>query len=189
VNVRRLAPLILVAVLAACGGSPAATSGGAPGQDGPAASEEGPAASVDGGGAPGEPAASADAGQDSDFCALLTEEDIESATGYPVLSTEPSDIGCVWTLDPGNGLPGLEHVSVLVHEPGGQERFAFLETGGHETVPGIGDGALRQNSNNGGTIWALSCDRMLTWTFLFGIATEDPIPLVLPLVEQAVAVE
>ena len=178
-NVRRSALPILAAVLAACGGSPAATSGGATGQEAPAASQE----------APGEPAASAEAGQGSDFCALLTEEDVESATGYPVLSTEPSDIGCVWTLDPGNGLPGLEHVSVLVHDPGGQERFAFLETGGHEAVPGIGDGALRQNSNNGGTIWALSGDRLLTWNFTFGIATEDPIPLVLPLVEQAIASE
>ena len=176
---------MLAAVVSACGGNPGTIADAPASQDFPAPSLSGDSGDSGPGGQP----ASADAAQGSGFCSLLTEEAVESATGYPVLSTEPSDIGCVWTLDPGNGAPGLEHVSVLVHDPGGQERFAFLETGGHEALAGIGDGALRQNSNNGGTIWSLTGDRLLTWNFTFGIDTDDPIPLMLPLVEQAIASE
>lgn len=178
----RLVPVILLAMLAACGGGPSSTTG-------LTNSQVVASPSVGDGGAPGDAPASAGAGSGADFCSLLTNAEVEDATGYPVLSAEPSDIGCVWKLDPGNQLPGLEHVSVLVHDPGGRERFAFLETGGHEALPGIGDGALKTNSNTGGTIWALSGDRLLTWNFTFGIDTDDPIPLVLPLVEQAIASE
>lgn len=128
-----------------------------------------------------------DGGGAIDPCRLLTDEEIERTTGYPVLNRKTvagsggfSPPGCVWELKSGKGIPGLHRISIDVIRSGGRERFKLMNA--LTPVAGLGDGAVKTGGNTDGTVWAVAGDFMVTLRYALPVDTADPDPLVLPLV-------
>jgi hypothetical protein len=128
-----------------------------------------------------------------DACALLTAEEIEDATGYAVLDTEPAggagrDAGCTWAVDADPSLPGLYSIRLEVMASGGQDQFDFLAQAYDpplEHVPGIGDDAITTATIPDGAIYVLAGDRLVTLAFSLPLSVDDPYSLVLPLLGPA----
>lgn len=132
--------------------------------------------------------------QATDSCALLTPEQLEQATGYGALSSEPAfgmgfAPGCRWTLD--TDFPGAHYIQVTIKETGGRAQFDFLANDMFETppehVPGIGDDAIKTASIPGGAFHAVVGDRLITLEFFLPLSVDDPYALVAPLVEVALS--
>ena len=127
-----------------------------------------------------------------DACALLSEEDIERATGLGTLSVGPAvglgiDTGCRWALDSGP----LEYIQLTVQETGGRERFDYIANEMYETppehVPDLGDDAIKTGTVPGGSVYAVVGDHLITLQFSLPFSVDDPYALVLPLVEAALS--
>lgn len=129
-----------------------------------------------------------DGGEAIDPCKMLTDEEIERTTGYPVLNKKTvagngrsSPPGCDWELKSGKGIPGLHRISIDVIRSGGRERFKLLNA--LTPLAGLGDGAVKTGGNAGGTVWAVAGDFMVTVRYALPADTADPDLLVLPLVK------
>jgi hypothetical protein len=129
-----------------------------------------------------------------DVCALLTDDEIERATGYPVLDSEPAggnfqDASCRWTLDADPSLPGLYWIEMEVMASGGRDQFDFLAEEAYvdppEHVPGLGDDAIKTATIPAGQVYAVVGDRLVTLSFSMPLFVDDPYVLVVPLVETA----
>lgn len=132
--------VLLALLLAACGGNPASSavvprSVGA--QSEPPASA--PAASL-----PVEDAITAD-----EICELITDEEIEELTNYPVLGKESSAAGsgsarCDWELDDDGTGVCCHYITLQVVRPYGRLEFDFryLEDESAEHLDGFGDDAV-----------------------------------------------
>lgn len=130
----------------------------------------------------------ADRGRAIDPCKLLTDEEIERTTSYPVLNKKTvagsggfSPPGCDWGLKSGKGIPGLHRISIDVISSGGRERFKLMAS--LTPVAGLGDAAVKTGGNTDGTVWAVAGDFMVTLRYALPVDTADPDPLVLPLVK------
>ena len=99
----------------------------------------------------------------TDVCALLSNEQVETAVGYPVIGAAPTDMGqgfatgkCGWDLDDGNTLEGLPDIIISVKSPGGRFHFDILESQ-MPAVPNLGDAAFQQAN----TVWAIRGDSLV----------------------------
>ena len=127
------------------------------------------------------------AGPEIDACALLTDAEIEQATGFKTSAHDPtpqfgSDASCDWTLSTGEVFPGRLTLNIL--ESGGAEQFGFLTTAYDpplEHVPGLGDDAVKTATIPDGAIHALIGDRLVTLEFSMPLSIDDPYALVEPL--------
>jgi hypothetical protein len=127
--------------------------------------------------------------QAMDVCSLLTDEEIETATGFKSLGSEPlgaigGDAGCAWTLDT---QPIPSSIQLTVMDSGGREEFDFIANELYETppehIPGLGDDAVKTND----AVYAVVGDRLLRLRFTLWGSTADPHALVVPLVELALS--
>jgi hypothetical protein len=128
-----------------------------------------------------------------DACTLLTQDEIESATGFEVLEIQPEDTpgqdpSCTWTLNT-QPFPGADYIELAVKPTGGQEQFDFF-AGAYEPplehVTGIGDDAIKTATIPGGAMYALVGDQLVTLQFAVPLDVDDPYALVTPLLELAV---
>ena len=143
---RRLPALLAVsigALVLACGGT---TPGGGAGGPGATTAVGG---APDGGAVTGQPAGG---GQVPDACTLLTDADIEEATGNSVTLKEPEmqsgllDAGCHWVLKNADSIVPPEIHFEIMYE-GGLDYYKryfepFNAENGYETIEGIGDIAV-----------------------------------------------
>ena len=128
-----------------------------------------------------------------DACALLTQDEIETATDFKVLEIQPQavpgqDPSCTWTLDT-EPFPGADYIELTVQSSGGQAEFDFLATAYDpplERVTGIGDDAIKTATIPGGAVYAVVGDRLVTLRFTVPLAVDDPYALVVPLLALAV---
>jgi hypothetical protein len=128
-----------------------------------------------------------------DVCALLTNDEVAKATGYPVVDRKPStsgDAGCTWTLNTGSDIPGLQYVELALMPSGGRTQFDF-NAGAYDPplghIAGLGDDALKTATIPDGKIYVVMGDRLLTATFSMPLSVDDPYALVVPLVKTAVS--
>ncbi|MEA2674049.1 MAG: hypothetical protein QOI92_1241 [Chloroflexota bacterium] len=133
-----LAALVSLAV-AACGGVGATKTPGAAAATVPSANES------TGAGIP--------AGSSTDACALLTAQEIKDVTGFDVLSATAGAqmgifaTGCDWELDSKQGVSWTITIGVL--SPGGRAYYdKYFAPEATDSVPGIGDVAIRRFSDN-----------------------------------------
>jgi hypothetical protein len=127
-----------------------------------------------------------------DVCALLTDQDIKQATGFKVLSSEAggkaTEPNCTWTLDTGSLIDNWVELAVM--SSGGKAKFDFWATAYSpplEHVPGIGDDAIKTATIPGGTVYAVTGDRLLTLSFSLPLDLDDPYALVVPLAGMAMS--
>jgi hypothetical protein len=117
-------------------------------------------------------------------CALLTREQVEDFTGFPLREAQAQGAaGCRWLLEAGSPQPDRHFVAIEVKQPGGRAEFDFFSA--LEKVPGIGDGAVKSGGNTDGTVWAVVGDSLVKLTYALPLTTPDADPIVLPLVELA----
>jgi hypothetical protein len=160
---------VLILLLAACGATPGNT-----GDSGSAASQDQSAATV---------GPQSDAGA-LDVCAMLTDAQVEEATGFAVVSKEPgggqgfADGSCRWVLDTDASDVDTAGFIVSVQRPGGRAQFDILASE-MPHVPDLGDDAYRQ----GDSIWAVKGDALVVLAYSFLSSEQgDPGTVVLPLV-------
>jgi hypothetical protein len=128
-----------------------------------------------------------------DLCALLTDEEIEQATGFKPSEHDPatefgSDASCYWTLSTGEVFPGRLTLNIL--ESGGAEEFGFLTTAYDpplEHIAGLGDDAVQTATIPDGAIYALVGDRLVTLEFSVPLSIDDPYALVESLMALALS--
>lgn len=120
-----------------------------------------------------------------DVCAMLTDEQVEAATGVAVTNKEPgggqgfATGACGWELDSGTSIPGIADFTVSVKSPGGRAQFEVL-AGQMQPVPDVGDEAFQQ----GDSIWSITGDSLVIVDYaLLASDVADPFQAVLPLVE------
>ena len=139
---------LVALVLAACGGAQASPGGGSPDAGGasqvPATEGSGVSAAPGSSNPAGPPSsASASAGAaNGDLCGLLSDVEIEDATGVAVKTKEPPagdaaliNPGCRWAL-----ADDISALTLRVWPTGGLERFNFVYEAAEE-LPGLGDAA------------------------------------------------
>jgi hypothetical protein len=132
-------------------------------------------------------------------CSLLTEQEIEDATGYKAAAGQSFggsfglDASCSWAVESEPGLILLDHIKLIVKETGGREEFDFWAEA-YETppehLPGLGDDAFKTATFPSGKIYVVEGDRLLTLEFHLPTSSEDPYGgygLVVPLVELALS--
>lgn len=180
-----IAAIAVILTLAACGGTPVTSTAGPGGA---------PTAPPGGGASAAPPGGGQGGGSTVAACDLLTDEEIEQATGAAVESMDHGpvlgifDNGCEWTLEAGAG--GVEaSVTVGVISPGGLRYYESFfepfigEEGGHvEAIPGLGDKASRDEFGN---IMAVKGDTLVDVSYTtFPTPDED---VVMPLIQAALA--
>lgn len=126
---------------------------------------------------------------EADVCALLTDAEIEQATGYRPLGKESAtaiDPSCTWRLDTDLDLDFIE-ISVIAS--GGREPFDFVANQMFEDppehIPGLGDDAVKTATIPGGAVYAIVGDTLVTLRFSLPLSVADPYSLVVPLLEAA----
>lgn len=131
-NVKQLMGIVVVAVaLVGCGGNASGAAGGPASQAGNA---EGGAGETGGG------------GNASDMCSLLTDAEVESATGLAVTSSGPGDFDaahyCEWQLEPGTNVEGVPFDRLVAISKYEGPSSYDLAAGAGSPVPDIGDKAV-----------------------------------------------
>jgi hypothetical protein len=175
-SVRRIlvipqATLLVVALLTLAGCSKAPES-----KNQPAASAQSAS--------PSAPPPAADPAPTADLCTLLTDEEFQQATGFPVLNKKTYATGCDWALKTDTAMPGGHRISADIKTPGGRERFNFMSSGSLKKIPGLGDGAVQTGGNMDGTVWAVTGDTLVTLRYALPVTTADPNLVVLPLLKE-----
>lgn len=130
-----------------------------------------------------------------DVCALLTSSEVESTTGHPVLNMEAKGTlavpACRWTLDtdPGGPFVGLHYVELRVTPTGGRAEFDYWANEAYEddleSIPGLGDDAVKTADIPSGLIYVVKGDRLFTLKLSMPLSVSDPYELVVPLIEFA----
>ncbi len=128
------------------------------------------------------------AAEATDACALLTPEEIEEATSFPVTSTEPGDGRCRWGLDTGS-FAGVDGLEIVILDQGGRSQFDFWADGFYEVppehLPDLGDDAIKTGTIPAGSIHAVVGDRLVSFNFSMPLSVTDPYGRVAPLAEVA----
>lgn len=120
----------------------------------------------------------------TDVCALLTNEQVEGATGFPVRDTHTgfwqgfATGECGWELNSDMSSVGLADFTISVKTPGGKAHFDVLADQGLPPVP-VGDDAFQQ----GESIWAIKGDSLVVVGFGFLGEVDEPVQAMLPLIE------
>lgn len=131
-----------------------------------------------------------------DVCALLTNDELEDATGFPVSAGEPAggighDTRCTWTVNDDPDFPGVHWIEIEVRSSGGREQFDFLAEEMYaeppEHVPGLGDDAVKTGTVPGGYVHAVVGDRLVSLHFSLPGSVDDPYALVVPLMGTALS--
>jgi hypothetical protein len=177
---------LMVLVVTACGESPKGQT------QSPASTTSRSAASTASTSSPAAPLAT-DQSPTTDPCTVLTDEEVQAATGYSVLNKKAfpgnggPESGCDWALKTDAGVPGMHRISMSIRRPGGRERFNFMSSGSLEKIPEVGDGAIKSGGNTDGTFWAVSGDTLVTLRYAMPVTVSDPDPLVVPLLKTIVS--
>lgn len=170
--IRRLALSMLVAaVVAACGGA-TTTSGPGSTLAGAASSVPGGPAATTGG------AASAAAGKDA--CDLLDDAQVQTVTGFQLLSKKPGptmgiwENGCTWDLE--SGVAGASWQVVLgVLTPGGRQYYdTFMAIMEGEQLTDLGDAAIRSEANS---VVAVKGDALVSIQYIDLSAPREEVPV------------
>lgn len=167
-----LAMLMVVGiVVAACGGAAPTTGPGS--TQGGAASNAPTGPTVTPGGV-----ASAPAGAGA--CDLLDDAQIETVTGFELISEEPGptmgifENGCTWELESGmTGAPWQVVLGVLT--PGGREYYdKFMAIMEGDAISGLGDVAIRSEAN---TVIAAKGDALVSIQYIDLSAPREEVPV------------
>jgi len=166
--------ILTMGLVAACGGGSATTSGpnATPGAQN--------ATPVPAGTTPGQPASTFDLRPPdavaSDPCALLTDADIEAATGRTVDTMRAGPVmgifsnGCTWELAPGEDDMVPVSIEIGAVSPGGRDYYdRYLKIVATDTVQGVADEAT---TSEAGGIDAVKGDTLLSF-FVIAFGDEE----------------